>query len=193
MPVLFRSLIILFGLTVLSACSGSGVGQVLGLDKEAPDEFTVVTRAPLTLPPDFGLRPPDPRNQRIEDEKVKNTAEAALFGVTSNKQKRVALNDAKKKYDGAELAMLQQAEAIGASSDIRAVIDSESDALALAADSFMDDFLFWKDDPGPGIIVDADSENARLSENAGLGKSVSEGDTPMIRRESEASKFEWPF
>ncbi len=193
MSVLFRSCLLILGLSFLAACGGSGVGEVLGLDKEAPDEFAVVTRAPLTLPPDFGLRPPDPRNKRIEDDRAKTTAEAVLFGLNSNKQKRAALSDAKRKYNDGELAMLQQADAIGAPSNIREVIDSESEALALASKSFMDDFLFWKDDPGPGVVVDADSENDRLSENAGLGKSVSDGDTPMIRREGEESTFEWPF
>jgi hypothetical protein len=41
-----------------SACGDSTPRQVFGLDKNPPDAFTVVARAPLTLPPDFGLRPP---------------------------------------------------------------------------------------------------------------------------------------
>ena len=43
----------------LSACEG-GIGDALGLGKKAPDEFAVVRSAPLTLPPDFTLRPPRP-------------------------------------------------------------------------------------------------------------------------------------
>ena len=34
--------------------------EALGLNKKAPDEFSVVTKAPLVLPPEFGLRPPEP-------------------------------------------------------------------------------------------------------------------------------------
>ena len=34
--------------------------QTLGLGKRAPDEFRVVRRAPLVIPPDYGLRPPEP-------------------------------------------------------------------------------------------------------------------------------------
>ena len=34
--------------------------KVLGYDKVTPDEFKVVSRAPLSLPPDYGLRPPQP-------------------------------------------------------------------------------------------------------------------------------------
>lgn len=45
------------GLTV-AACGG--LKDDLGLSKEAPDEFAVVRNAPLSLPPDFNLRPPRP-------------------------------------------------------------------------------------------------------------------------------------
>jgi len=45
------------GLTV-AACGG--LKNDLGLSKEAPDEFAVVRNAPLSLPPDFNLRPPRP-------------------------------------------------------------------------------------------------------------------------------------
>ena len=34
--------------------------ETFGLNKTAPDEFQVVSRAPLSLPPDFTLRVPDP-------------------------------------------------------------------------------------------------------------------------------------
>jgi hypothetical protein len=46
-------------LLALTACSGT-VQESLGLGKNQPDEFQVVRRAPLTLPPDYSLRPPDP-------------------------------------------------------------------------------------------------------------------------------------
>lgn len=40
---------------MLSACSN--MKKSLGIESSAPDEFMVTTRAPLTLPPDFDLRP----------------------------------------------------------------------------------------------------------------------------------------
>ena len=39
----------------------------LGLDKQAPDEFSVVARAPLELPPDYSLRPPRAGTLRPQD------------------------------------------------------------------------------------------------------------------------------
>ena len=40
----------------LSACEG-GIGDALGLGKNAPDEFAVVRSAPLTLPPGLHVAP----------------------------------------------------------------------------------------------------------------------------------------
>src|SRR5258708_19942516 len=48
---------------MLAGCGGD-TRKVLGLDKVAPDEFKIVNRAPLSLPPDYALRPPDPRALR---------------------------------------------------------------------------------------------------------------------------------
>jgi len=42
---------------MLAAC-GSDVKETLGLNHKAPDEFDVYARPPLTIPPEFNLRPP---------------------------------------------------------------------------------------------------------------------------------------
>jgi hypothetical protein len=48
------------------------VRQATGAAKLPPDEFTVLTKAPLVLPPDYNLRPPQPgiasRNEPDPDE-----------------------------------------------------------------------------------------------------------------------------
>lgn len=41
--------------------------QVIGLDQPPPDEFAVESRAPLTVPPDFNLRPPKPGAPRPQE------------------------------------------------------------------------------------------------------------------------------
>jgi hypothetical protein len=47
----------------IGACSGTLADQ-LGMGKRAPDEFAVVARQPLIIPPDFDLRPPQPGAER---------------------------------------------------------------------------------------------------------------------------------
>jgi len=49
----------------LAACSN--VQETLGLTTEAPDEFAVYARAPLSQPPDFALLPPAPGTPRPQE------------------------------------------------------------------------------------------------------------------------------
>ena len=41
--------------------------RALGIDQGGPDEFAVESRAPLTIPPDFDLRPPQPGAPRPQE------------------------------------------------------------------------------------------------------------------------------
>jgi hypothetical protein len=55
----------IFGLVLLPGCSDFRVA--LGMDRVGPDEFAVESRAPLTIPPDFDLRPPQAGAPRPQD------------------------------------------------------------------------------------------------------------------------------
>ena len=63
----------LFLLAVASLCSMlllggcTSIRQMVGLDRTGPDEFAVESRAPLTIPPEFDLRPPQPGAPRPQD------------------------------------------------------------------------------------------------------------------------------
>ena len=45
-------------LLALPGCSD--FRAIMGMDRTGPDEFAVESRAPLLIPPDFNLRPPQP-------------------------------------------------------------------------------------------------------------------------------------
>lgn len=66
-------------LGVLAACSSGDISDTLGFSRSAPDEFVVVSRPPLSMPPDFNLVPPEPGKQgpRHSSEAM---AKEALFG-----------------------------------------------------------------------------------------------------------------
>lgn len=58
---MLRTLRFLIGAGLVLAVAGCGsLKDDLGLQKKAPDEFAVLRHAPLSLPPDFNLRPPKP-------------------------------------------------------------------------------------------------------------------------------------
>src|SRR5882757_3404129 len=53
----------------------------LGMTKVTPDEFRVVTKAPLVVPPDFALRPPAPGKPRPQELQPESAARTALLGA----------------------------------------------------------------------------------------------------------------
>lgn len=62
----------------LSACGGGDKGVFGG--RSGPDEFAVVRRAPLVVPPDFALVPPKPGAPRPQEADTGTQALTAMFG-----------------------------------------------------------------------------------------------------------------
>ena len=50
------------------------------MTKVTPDEFRVVTKAPLVVPPDYALRPPAPGEPRPQELQPESAARTALLG-----------------------------------------------------------------------------------------------------------------
>jgi Protein of unknown function (DUF3035) len=59
------SFLCLGGALLLSGCTD--MKRAIGLERTSPDEFAVESRAPLTVPPDFELRPPQPGAARPQE------------------------------------------------------------------------------------------------------------------------------
>jgi Protein of unknown function (DUF3035) len=79
-----RGLVVLSTLCVAGASLIAGctdLKKTMGLEPTLPDEFAVESRAPLTIPPDFDLRPPQPGASRPQeksaDQQAKQTIEQA--------------------------------------------------------------------------------------------------------------------
>lgn len=68
------AIILVLGLA-LSGCGSTGL-----LNRERPDEFAVSRQAPLVVPPDFSLAPPNPGAPRPQDNDASSQALDALFG-----------------------------------------------------------------------------------------------------------------
>jgi hypothetical protein len=67
------------GALLLLGCTD--LKRSIGLEKTSPDEFAVESRAPLEMPPDFDLRPPQPGASRPQekssDQQARNLIEKA--------------------------------------------------------------------------------------------------------------------
>ena len=171
---------------LLTAAGCSGIQKQLGLTTDPPDEFRVVSRAPLAIPPDFTLRPPRPGLTRPQEGTATQQARTAVFRTTDDAPQTL---DEAFPGDGrttGERALLMAAGANLADPDIRRIIDAESQNAVEDDGYFYDVLVFWRDEVPPGTIVDAEAEARRLRENAALGRPVTEGETPTIERKKEA-------
>lgn len=66
----------LAGATTLTGCDS--FKQAVGLSPVAPNEFEVESQAPLTVPPDFALRPPQPGEKRPQGSSPQSEAQEAM-------------------------------------------------------------------------------------------------------------------
>lgn len=75
MRTTFRLILAFGGSACLAACAHGGIAN-----RNAPDEFAVQRQAPLSVPPDFALVPPQPGAPRPAQGTAAQQALDALFG-----------------------------------------------------------------------------------------------------------------
>jgi hypothetical protein len=168
------------GLAVAGLLGGcADTRKALGFDKVTPDEFRIVSRAPLSLPPDYALRPPQPGAVRPQEQTIPQRAQAV---VTGNPVAERGSSDA----SVGENALLAKVGADRANPSIREIVDRESTVLADADVTLLDKLMFWRKQDDLSPVVDPARETQRLRENAALGRPMNEGDTPTIRRRRKA-------
>lgn len=155
----------------LAGCSNDQLLRGFGLTRDAPDEFVVTTRAPLSVPPDFTLRPPVPGAPRPQEQPISTAAEAALVPQAALQPQGGA------ESPGQEA--LIAAAGPPAPPDIRRLVDAET-AKEASDSSLTDRLMFWKAKPPPGVVVDPQKEAQRLHQDAALGLSPETGETPVI-------------
>jgi len=170
---------------LLAGCQATK--ETLGLTKRSPDEFQVVSRAPLSLPPDYNLRPPTPGAPRPQEGTPRDRAQAAVFqqpeAAISDKVPPAIGEGAEGNAQSAgESALLQSAGISGVDPNIRKIVDAETAQDQADSVTLADQLTFWRDPAPYGTVVDPAAEQKRLQENAALGKPVTEGDTPVIQR-----------
>lgn len=156
----------------LAACSGAK--EQLGLTRSAPDEFAVVKRAPLEMPPDYTLRPPRPGASRPQEQDPSQQAEGALFGNVQ------AGSDGLTK---SEAALLNEAGAGIAEPGIRDIVDRETATMAPKKEPVAKRLLnIGKDAEPAATVVDPVAEAERLKQNQAEGKPVTAGETPTVEQ-----------
>jgi len=176
------------GLMIMAGMSLAGcesTRDALGLNKVVPDEFRVVTKAPLVVPPDYALRPPEPGEPRPQELQPESAARQALLGQ----------RDAVTRSQGEQLFV---AKAGGDKADplARYVVDDEFGDLTYKEPTFADRVMFWKKKDDSSVAasntsvgnastpIDAAAEAERV-------KALT-GDQPIIISQKAEKKFKLP-
>ncbi|WP_448207550.1 DUF3035 domain-containing protein [Azospirillum sp. sgz302134] len=167
-------------LVALALAGCSDVRRSIGFDRQSPDEFTVVSRAPLTVPPDLAALPkPRPGAPRPQDATPTSVAAASVFGGTS----RAVMTG---KSQGESALIAQAGAKSGIEPDIRNKVDQETTQLIVADKRWIDSLLFWQKQEQPYEVVDPKKESQRLREAQAQGKSLNDGTVPTIERKRKA-------
>lgn len=170
-----KILSLLLGTAVaLGACSDTK--EKLGLTKKAPDEFAVVKRAPLSMPPDYSLRPPAPGAPRPQEQSPQEAARQTVFGLQEAQPQEQQIT-------GKDAAFLQRAGAAQADPSIRHKVDAETSVLAEKERPVVKRIL-GMDGPedAPAHVVNAREEAERLQKNKEQGQPVTQGETPSVEQ-----------
>jgi Protein of unknown function (DUF3035) len=168
----------------LSGCHT--VSGAISNAKLAPDEFRVVTKAPLVVPPEYALRPPTPGEPRPQELQPESQARQALLG------QREAIN----RSEG-EVLLANRAGAGKADPLIRYVVDDQYGDIAHKEKSFADRVMFWRRGQPQTSVADAAAaaESPAPLDPAVVQKTVAAltgNKAVVIQRAPEKKRFKLP-
>ncbi|MFZ4601927.1 MAG: DUF3035 domain-containing protein [Caulobacterales bacterium] len=164
----------------VSVTGCAGVRQAIGADKVAPDEFKVVTKAPLVMPPDYQLRPPRPGAPRPQELDPDGQARAAVFG-----------QDVGRAATDGEKALIAKAGADAVDPAVRAQIDLEAGGIVRKPESFANRVLSFGSDAKPEAAtpLNPETESLRLAEQETIRKATGGGAVVIQRKDTTKSKL----
>ena len=156
----------------LSTGGCSNLRDALGVNKSSPDEFNVVTRAPLEMPPTLGVLPqPQPGMARPQELQPQQQAMAVLLGGDPGSTVGAS---------AAETMLMVQAETDANEPEIRETIDIEHKRI-VTEHGFFEELQFWREHPDDTeVVIDPAAEKQRLQNNAALGLPANAGDFEAV-------------
>jgi len=179
MKCVSNSVLALIAISVaLSGCAS--LSAATGSSKAKPDEFRVLTKAPLEIPPEYNLVPPRPGERRPQDLEASQAARIAMLG-----------GDGVGGASVGEQVLVAKARGDLSDSSIRARLDSETNGQVTKSNSFADRILFWRGgdtyiEGGTMLDADAEAEILRRKESA---EKATGGGKVVIRKKGRGIKL----
>ena len=160
---IFTLFILLSVLVTLQGCSS--FSSLMPNNRTVPNEFKVISNPPLSLPPDFNLRPPQ------KDAPIKRNSPEILFGSDISNEAPI---------DSADEGFLSLTGASNKSDNIRSILDQEQ-AKQIEEDgkkNVLDKVLSYTrgDNEHKDPVVDSLAERKRIEESTKEGVHPAEGD-----------------
>lgn len=147
----------LFGLALSACASRQDTGRRAG----TPDEFRVVKKAPLTVPPEYSLRPPGRGEQRPAEVDPSQQNRTVAFGT-----------DIGANASAVEKMMVAKARAIAVNPVIREMIDYEEAGLLRKGAAISDDVVNYRGTPEERARAEQDNatggEEVRIERGSGV-------------------------
>lgn len=158
----------------LSLIGCDSLREAAGVTKEPPDEFAVVTKSPLVIPPDFNLRPPKPGAAPTNQTSPTQAAQSALYADDP----AAAAAALPGNYSQEERILLASSGGANADHTIRKQIASDAKSMEATDDSFTDALLFRSPGSDTGTPVNADSETQRIQDAKESGQPAGSATAP---------------
>ena len=172
------SLFVVAGFLAIGLGGCDSVSEAFSEKKSSPDEFAVFSEPPLSMPPDFGLRPPRPGAPRPQKSTPRFQAKSAM--LRAGRSNPIQRPPPRGSSQGLQV-LLRETGALEANPDIRALVNKESSLVATGDKKLTDRLLFWrgaKDEP----VIDPAKEAERIREAMEQGQPVTGEESPTIQR-----------
>ena len=160
MQTLRSSSMIICLIVILGTTSCSDYRRAIGTEKSKPDEFQVVVRPPLSLPPEFASRP---------------DAETVHLGVDEKSSVNV-MNKIFERRNQKAIGYDELFELSSVKTDIRAIVDQETTGIIFERRLPINVIFGGLPDVGP--ILNQIKEDKRIRTNIMQQRAINEGATP---------------
>jgi len=171
--------------------------RAIGKTRVIPDEFQVVSNAPLAVPPDFTLRPPRVGNG---PEQISPTQQAKESVFRAGATQQAALPKPDTDRSKGETDLLREAGAANAPPDIRQLVNTDPQQGVPFERTLVDRLLFWQGPTTPPadqvINPTAEASRLRIADSAAktTGPAPRQGlEVPTFERTKSSSWFGWLF
>src|SRR5579862_2824756 len=159
-------LLAVLGIGAFPLAGCDSFNRAIGKTRVIPDEFQVVSNAPLAIPPDYALRPP--RVNVAGDQSAADQAKESVFRI-GDQQASLPAADAGLSPGQADL--LKETGAASAPNDIRKLVDTDPKEGVPFERSLVDKLVFWegpKTPPSTNVINPSEeASRLRLSQTVG--------------------------